>query len=297
MKALNAITFRESHSHPDKLGENMERTADIEFALKVEDYVLENCPLPTTYDVGPIQGLDFSEVTYADVFGGLVLGAMNPEVTTRIVVGCLTEVEKVEDHSAHIRDVAFDKYKLVDPKHSYNKVIFLPGSNLYSSIDLMKLKETIWREPDVMVKPHPITVDKAIADIAQVVSWARIIPPEESGLGYLKWADKTWYMANSELGMLSACFDIPAYDFTSVEKVALMPYYPMYHSFEDGNPAHNREVMNRVLSDKRCGWIMPWMDDWKERCDQWFEIMMKVREFMYPITPPISKPCKDCQGK
>ncbi len=117
----------------------------------------------------------------------------------------------------------------------------------------------------------------------------RLLGPKESGIAYLQQAEEIFTTSNSEIGIYAAALGKWFADITSFECMAELTYWTLIRLFTPGKIDHNKEVVNKVLSSKGSGWLMPWMDDHKERIVQYYDRSMKLRSFFKPLAPKVNR--------
>lgn len=292
MKQINVVTLKEVHSQTNRIGHN-DRHIKSQSSIDIENKLLNiPSPLPLTFDIRPIHDYYFNEYTYHDVFGGLVLTTMSPEISARII-DHIFHIEKnnITDHCKILVDRMFDKYKLTDSTSNpqAKKIVFLPGSNLMNAIDKEILDRMMFNNDDVYLKLHPITGDDMVRQLGIKYGYHKLLSPKESGLAYLMQGEEIFTTSNSEMGIYAAALGKWFADITSFECMAELTYWTIIRLFTPGKIEHNKEVVNKVLSSKGSGWLMPWMDNIEERVKEYFERSMTIRGFFKPIAPKVNR--------
>jgi hypothetical protein len=78
-------------------------------------------------------------------------------------------------------------------------------------------------------------------------------------------------------------------DITSFECMAELTYWTIIRLFIPGKLEHNKLVVNKVLSSKGSGWLMPWMNDNEDRIKEYYERSMKLRSYFKPLAPKVNR--------
>lgn len=286
MKPLGSITIRRDAETHERIGP-LKRNVKASSAIELEDLVFKLSPLPTTYDVAPLQPAYFSEFTYFDCVGGLFVATLNEEINARVVQHSIEDVRADDKVMVNFLAALHDKYAMKKPSADEmpRKIVFYPGSNMLHVVDLGKVDRYLFENPDALIKPHPIMTDEGLRMIASRFGYHRIIDPKESGMEYLKWCDEICYTSNSEIGLVAAFLGIPAYEVTREEFKPRLSYATIYKMFKDGNTTLNRQIASRVLASPKSGMVMPWHDDKEERLTEYFKFAMMFREVFKPYWP------------
>lgn len=292
MKQINVVTLKNVHSNRDRIGDN-KRSIQSEGSLKIEELLLNTpSPLPLTFDIRPIHDYYFNEFTYHDIFGGLVVNTMSPEISARILDQIFydEEVKDITDHCKILTEIIFDKYQQEQVSMpEVKKIAFLPGSNLMNAVDKELLDRLMFNDDTVCIKLHPITSDDMVRQLGIKYGYHRLLSPHESGINYLIQASEVYATANSEIGIYAAALGKMSADITSFECMAELTYWTLIRLFVPGQIEHNKQVINKVLSSRGSGWLMPWMKDIEERIPEYYNRAMKLRAFFKPLAPKVNR--------
>ena len=293
MKQIGVVTLEDVQSKRNRIGDN-QRSDSASKSIEIEKILLSiPSPLPITFDIRPIHDYYFSEFSYHDIFGGLVICTMNPEITARIVDHVFHAEEDivVENHCKKLEKILFDKYVLNTTlqRPEAKKIIFLPGSNLMNALDRELIDRIMFNNEDVYLKLHPITGQEMIRQLGIKYGYYRLLSTEESGIEYLKQAEEVFTTCNSEIGIYAAALGKKFMDITSFECMAELTYWSMYRLFVPGNLEHNKLVVNKILSSKGSGWILPWHTDIEDRINEYFNRAMMLRQFFKPLAPKVNR--------
>jgi hypothetical protein len=149
---------------------------DKSIFLEIESYIIKKCAeyeLTCKYNVGPLIGgvpprndntkivnHFINAISYHDSMGGILISTRNAEINCRNVDAILSQ-DKEDDISEALLQKLNDKYILEYPSSNYDYVVFLPGSNLFHSLDWEKLDEALIDNPLAMIKLHPVITEKS----------------------------------------------------------------------------------------------------------------------------------------
>ena len=258
---------------------------DKDIFLDIEKHIIKTCAkydLTCKYNVGPLIGgvppigdntvvvnSLVNAIAYHDVMGGILISTRNAELNCRNVDKILAS-DMTDDISSTVLSKLNDKYVLTDSDKLYDKVAFIPGSNLFHTVDWEKLSEAMIDNPDAVIKLHPVVTEASAQKIKD--KWPnRVIDQSVSGLQLLNNASMIWTSYNSEFGLIASLKNIPFSNLSKWNDVFSMTYAPIYRNLKYKNLQHNKDIVSKVISNKCSGYIFPWQDDWKERIEMYFE--------------------------
>lgn len=270
---------------------------DKEFFTEIENHIIKTCAkydLACKYNVGPLIGgvppkgdtnsivnPFVNAIAYHDVMGGILISTRNAEVNCRNVDAIL-QLDADESIADIILSKVNDKYVLTQCDQLYEKVIFIPGSNLFHTVDWEKLDEAMIDNPYAVIKLHPVITEQSAKMIKD--KWlGRVIDENVSGLQLLNGASTIWTSYNSEFGLIASLKELPFSSLSKWNDVFSMTYAPIYRNLKYKDLEHNKNVVSKVLSSKRSGYVFPWQEDWKERIELYFESIHGFKKGMeYP---------------
>lgn len=279
------ITIKDNANDETRIGPH-KRSPKSESAILLEELVKKNAPLPTTYDVAPIQDNYFTEFSYLDFNGGLVLQTLSAEVTASIMEYSIKDV--VPDYSLvdkFLQNI-HDKYILenVDCPANITKIAFMPGTNLIHCVNRELLDRELFYHDDLLIKPHPLTSDETLRHYGINYGYARVIDKQVSGMAFLKNAEVVYTASNSEMGLVAVAMKKRLVDMTSLSLQPRLSYSSFYRLFS-GDIEHNYETFAKILTSKTSGVLMPFFDDNQERIESYFSLAMNIRELYRPKYP------------
>lgn len=290
MKQINVSYLKDVHSSEKRIGHN-KRSEKSSQSIEIEKILLElPSPLPLTFDIRPIHDYYYTEYTYHDAFGGILLCTMSPEISARIIDRIFHADEvKIEDHCKKLTDRMFDKYQLTETANKQaKKIVFLPGSNLLNAVDKELLDRMLFNDDSLFLKLHPITGEEACRNLGIKYGYHRLLAPSESGIAYLHQAEEIYTTANSEMGIYAAALGKKFADITSFECMSGLTYWTVTRLFLPGKIEHNKQVVNKIFSSVGSGWLLPWVDNIEERIQEYYSRSMSLRAFFKPLAPKMN---------
>lgn len=291
-------TINEMWTNVDRIG-YVQPTYEKEYFLEMENHVIKTCAnyeLTCKFNVSPliggvppredhtpvVNGL-VNAIAYHDCMGGIFVGTRNAEVNCRNFDHIFSKNEIDADLVTRVKNQLQDKYVLEQSATTYEKVIFLPGSNLFHTVNWEKVDEALIDHPDVMIKLHPVITEVSAEKIKQRYP-NRVINENMSGLQLLLNAKMVWTSYNSEFGLIAAMNKIPFSVISKWNDVFTMVYSPVYRNFKYKDVEHNHMIISKAITSNRSGFTFPWQDDWKVRIETYFESVVNKfdKGLVYP---------------
>ena len=256
---------------------------------KNEKLLNDLCPLTTTFDVSPIQNLYFTEYAYTNINKYIMIYGLNYEFNVRY----LLKHFKLENKTQTVFDdeSIADKYFLEDLGDTdFSEVIFLPGSNILTKIvDFDKIDSLMLSNPDILIKPHPITDAEDIRKLGIRYGYYRVIDPEVSGYQVMKNCEKVYYTENSEIGLRAIIEDKRVESVSRTSMNQLCAYFPIY--FLLGQFPENKKQVIQSFFSGNYG-VIDVTEDINvnaKKLESYFETSMKYREKFRPVTLPFNE--------
>lgn len=168
-----------------------------------------------------------------------------------------------------------DKYRLKKIKENYNFVIFLPGSNIYSTVvDESKIKKMVDNE-GAKIKCHPITPSTMYSTLKNNFGADNIIDKKYSGHELLEKCSKMGFCYNSEMGIVAITKNKELYHIgQQKEKLTYSSIYKaLFDTWEIGYFGKNDNVETRlkcILSADFNGLISKLSKDPKQKINNFF---------------------------
>lgn len=281
--------FKEA-SIPEEELNYAKRSVRNTWAEDFEPIVRSLAPYPISYDVGSIQGTNFSEFTYTEFpGGGIWADTQSREINCRI----MENASKID--GGEMGDYLFekmlekcvDKYQLNDTQDSYDHVAFLPGHNLLDLCDQEIMARLIQEEDDIMFKPHPLTDYEFQRQIAARVGWHRLIARDKSGIELLKNAKTVYSTTASEMLILGAALGKTIYNISKFSAEGAGVYQPIVRILTLAQKRESKEVAIQKLKNiLACEWtgIVFEHDKPEERLKKFFDKALELREMYRPLS-------------
>lgn len=276
----------------DDIVQEMRRDHLLQLEPIVND-IVKICPLPLSYDVVRNQKAYFTEFTYTELVGGVLVTPQSNEISMRMSMRALQDTNSSIDENIEETIVArwsatntLDKYKLVPATRLSKKVVFLPGSNLLRKI---VSKENFFRymfdNQDAVIKPHPLTNQLDIKFLTTNFGVNRVAKPDESGWEYLRDAAEVVTTSTSEMAIYAALLKKKIVNITNFFEESAGAFHPItYFAFGISDPEQRRDTILKVLSSPYSGFVSPHQKEFKPRLQQYFNQCMAERELMRPLT-------------
>lgn len=213
----------------------------------------------------PINPRDYMEsydnektLSYMDSMGGVKVATRNVSFNDNymevIVSNSSIDYELLE----YIKSNLNDKYTL-EPYEldSECEIIFLPGGNLYDTVDFIKVNDLLSRG-NTYIKPHPITTDEDVLKLEQWYGKDMILPKCSSGYNMVlnPKCKVAWISRSSELGIIRTLLtDSEVRFIDSTNKISRMTYTSVYRLFNPWDINYNKEIVERILTNPVSGYI------------------------------------------
>lgn len=290
-------TLNEHWLVENRIGENIPNY-ELSTFLSLEEKIFSqaaNLDFIAKYNVGPLIGgvppkgdkdkirdSRLHGVAYHDSLGGLLISTRNAELNCRTIDRVVNDASPLIDLTSTILAHVKDKYVLSSDLPEPEEVIFLPGSNLFNTVDWDRVDEIMVDYPNAMIKLHPVTTPGSVDRIK--TRWgARVISETASGMYLLNHAKTIWTSYNSEIGLIAAMMKIPFGTINKWGDTFSMIYAPIYRHFKYKDVEYNYTVISKVVSSNYGGFVFSWQQDCSERIDTYFSKVSTFKSGMiYP---------------
>lgn len=235
----------------------LSRSDAIEHSNRAYQYLKKRCEelgIKLSYDLS-YNGFP-NELIITEAFGGhgcLIIHPADDKFTDKLLRKC----------GKGDRDYQFlkenkDKYALFKANYGAKQVVILPGTNLLGQIAKSTLEKLTKR--GAVFKPHPITTEFYLREIAKVVGKDNLLSKYASGAEVMEQADHVHVSCSTELGLYAKLHG---------KRVSTFPiqyrnrgsYYGLYQEI------HRLE---ELLSTPRSGVIFN-TDDYEEQIDEYLD--------------------------
>lgn len=277
MEAPTRLHLHRDGDNKDRIGPENKRNSKLSALNRIEDLIDEHLNFPLGTDCITIEPPFFKTLNYYDVLGGIQIGTASAEINWQLA-------QKLKDLPASrpfpIHEVG-DKYELKPnpdvPK--FKKVIMLPGSNLFQAIDQSKLIELL-KDPEWVIKPHPVTNRDAIRDIANFCGYERIMEIDNkiSGHDVFNNAEEIATLQSSEFSFLARMKGKKFVDLTRLDVDWLLTYHSHCSVIEHDDK--DAERITNIMMHECSGFLHPTMEDEEiiERIKLYMNAVFELRE-------------------
>lgn len=205
---------------------------------------------------------------YTDFLGkGIYCRVNSIKINTKLFKAIANSDIKIdEERIEKIVNGLQNKYNLQWNTEFYDKVIFLPGSNLLCKgtvIDYSRVKKLV--DDGYVIKPHPITAHVYIADLKRRFGTENVLNKKEGGYELLLNCKQVATAPNSEMGLIALLLK-KQLSLVSFPKAAREKNLLTYESFYD--TVSNRQsylALCKILSARNSGVIFDFDKDAEER--------------------------------
>lgn len=274
------FAHRQIKDNDTDLGIN--RTNRSDWAKSVEGMVRALSPLPISYDVDCTQEARFTEFSYTEFLGGILINAQNVEANCKIRQAACQMDARV-DHLARLSAANKDKYVLDNVSAPpVADVGFMVGHNMFDLVSVEIISRLAFENRGFMIKLHPLTNMDYASKVASFVGWDRIIPPNVSGMQLLEQCDTAYVSTATELCALAVAKGKQIVNVSNFFNEAGGAYYSINtFLFRSEDPA---STLNNLVDCPFSGIIFPWMDDAETRVKAFYAKAMEIRELHSPVS-------------
>lgn len=230
--------------------------------------------LPFEYDIwfNTNENYTIRKWLYTDFMGkGLYFRVPSIIINNKLFKAIVNSDIKIdEERIAKIMDNLQNKYYLRPSNKFYEKVLFLPGSNLLCKpkcIDIRRCDKLV--KEGYIIKPHPITAHIFVAELKARYGADKVLGKKEGGHELLLNASEIGTAQNSEMGitafLLGKKVQMISHPVKERQK-ALLTYESFYESVA-GTDA--QKTILKLFSAKNSGIIFNFDEDADERLERY----------------------------
>lgn len=161
----------------------------------------------------------------------------------------------------------------------FKAVVVLPGSNkIYEHTSDVKLKKIIERHgSDLVMKPHPITTEEVLEDLANVKGEAQLADPHSNLYDIIRQAEVVYTSHISETALTSLLLKKRVSPMEVFGKRFTGSFSHINHfCFSEPDPIG---TLASIFASPKSGVIHPEIDkDWKDKVDKYFEYSLAMRK-------------------
>ena len=208
---------------------------------------------------------------YTDFLGnGIFVRVPSVKINDRLMKSIVDnpDVEIDYDRCNKIINNFHNKYTLTGNQKYYDKIIFLPGTNLISKgkcVHWGRVRHAI--DQGFVIKPHPITQKIWIAKMKKDFGDENVLDPKEGGFELLANCTHCATMPNSEMGLMALMLDkqlsMVAHTKEDREK-ALLTYESIYFAIANTDA---KQSLMKIFSARNSGIIFSFDEDAETRME------------------------------
>lgn len=257
----------------------------------IEEKIINGSPLPITYDVTCTQPANFSEYTYTELLGGMILRTQSVEINCRIIDEA-SSIESTINNNNNIEAIYNDKYETTGMDIKYNKykdkdICFFVGHNLFDLISREIIAREAFENENFYVKLHPLTNDEYAGKIAKDIGWDRIIPKELSAKKLLLGCNKVYVSSATELCIMGVVLDKDISNVSSFFHESKGTYYSINKILckNDYSKKEKQQVLNNIINCEFSGVLFPWMndDEIERRINSFYKKSLELKKKYQPL--------------
>ncbi len=279
-KKLEALTINESlgdiPTHFMKSGSSYRPISDLEGLAEFKERVIPNSHRgsPFEYDVwfNTNANATIHKWLYTDFLGnGIYLRVpstpINDKLTKHIVD---SDIKIDEERCEKIVNNFHNKYTLGSSEKYYDKVIFMPGTNLLTKgkcVHWGRVRQAI--DEGFVIKPHPITTKLWVARMRQDFGYDNVLDRKVGGFELLANCTHCATMPNSEMGLMALMLDknLAMVSHTKEDREkSLLTYESLYFAIANTNA---KQSLKKLFSAKNSGIIFSFDEDAEERVNNY----------------------------
>mgnify|MGYP003325106076 FL=1 len=209
---------------------------------------------------------------YTDFLGGGIFIRVNTiKINDRVMHSIADSDIKIdEERIDKVMKNLQNKYYLHPSEKFYEKVIFLPGSNLLCKpdcIDIRRVEKLV--EEGYVIKPHPITAHIFIAELRAKFGYDKVLGKKEGGHELLLNATEIATAQNSEMGIVALLLgkDIRMVSHPVIKREKSLLTYESFYEAVAGTDA--KKTILKLFSAKNSGIIFDFDEDADERLEKY----------------------------
>jgi len=262
-----------------KIGDAV-RSGRNQWAESMEHLIRSKSPYPCSYDVSQTQDTRFSEYTYTELLGGVWVATQSVEINARIM--SLESSRKSQVKLSQIQDSITDKYESDGGEHKHSgakKVVFMPGHNMMDCASVEMIHRLVHEDPEVVIKPHPITNDESLKFLGTRFGWDKIASREVSGNKMMAEADVVYTTSASEFSLSATALGKEVVNISNFFNEAVGAYYPISRVLfmaHKESVAKAQEVLCNLLSGQ-AGIIMPFVEDVESTLTNYYQYSLDIK--------------------
>jgi hypothetical protein len=204
--------------------------------------------------------LFISSFLYTDMLNKcLYFRVPNNRLNTELLQTILLNNHETTDHSvvSRIANNLADKYNLLleSNQQFYDRVIFLPGSNILEEIlDFKKVKELV-DHTGAKIKPHPLTTKFHLFLLKKQFGDENILSRDKGAFAYMLNSKVSFCCKNSEMGLSALILGKKIELVDNATYSTSSTYGPIYDTIMNSKRYSPRDALHKLLSSEYSGII------------------------------------------
>ncbi|PIB90985.1 hypothetical protein [Caulobacter sp. FWC2] len=258
----------------------------------VEAIIREKAPLLASYDVNRGQQPFFHEFTYTECLGaGLLVSPQSPEASARLVQMALEYSDQGFDAASAVlaqreERGTLDKYKQASGELNVKSVAFIPGTNMFHDmVSREALSRAMFEDEELVIKPHPLSDGKLIAELCSIFGHYRVLDPKLSGDACLVSAERVYACTTTEMGLYAVLMGKPIHNVGNFFNEGRGAYSAFYRQLWNKTPDEAKSTLTHILNSPLSGFMHKDDPNVADRVQAYFDAAMSVRASLKPVLP------------
>tara|TARA_E500000318_G_C3564354_1_gene214970 strand:+ start:890 stop:1837 length:948 start_codon:yes stop_codon:yes gene_type:complete len=226
--------------------------------MKFEKLLYDTSYLPVYFDASAtFKGYYPEYFLYTNVFKYIQVTGDSQEFNVRHFEHILEEIELDEVDQDVDLFQAGDKYISadLDSNIDLDAVFFMPGSNMKHIINHGKLDELMHYNPDMVIKPHPLSSEHTIYELGLKYGYDRIVEKEISAESVLEACSKVFYCDTSEIGIKAMYMGKATENINDYTNKASLTYFHIYHILRSHPEDDWKKLIYNFFTNPRFGYF------------------------------------------
>lgn len=275
------------------IGEKIKFVDRLECLAEIELYVRNKCienRIDYSYDCTADENTYYETINYTTYAGMFIMHPLNfshqllqmydAKADRLDGIGHIEWIKNNIEHnniSKYVKSDGSDLEK--EGLRDFKAVVVLPGSNkIYEHTSDVKLKKIIERHgSDLVMKPHPITTEEVLQDLANVKGEAQLADPHSNLYEIIRQADIVYTSHISETALTSLLLGKRISPMEVFGNRFTGSFSHINHfCFSEPDPI---STLKSIFASPKSGIVHPDIDeDWKDKVDKYFEYTLSMRK-------------------
>jgi hypothetical protein len=262
-----------------------QRADHLQKLIPLEKLARALAPLPMSYDVSRLQQPYFFEFTYTEMLGCFWVCPQSSELAARTVEAALRDDAPVGGFDPAAALPLRDKYRLAAAgRERPPEVVFTPGDNVFDdAISPDYLLRLMHDDPDVIIKPHPMTTEGLVRRLGRAFGYHRVLDPNTSGAALVGGLSRAHISATTEMGFYALLAGAPINNIGRFPFEARAVYTPFYRLLWGLSVADAQDRLRKMLRSPLSGFFHPDDPDLEAKMRGYFANTMELRAPFKPL--------------